>query len=140
MAMVKQQPLEISDRPSPNTTRGSIVNTASMSGLAVMGTLSAYNASKHGVVSMTRVDARQFADQGIRINCVCPGFVDTPMFRGSGLSDEYIELAKTQAPMKRFVQSSEIADGVLFLSGAYASAITGISLPVDAGALLFHII
>lgn len=138
--MMKQEPLQVSGRPTPNACRGSVVNTASMAGLAIIGGLPAYNASKHGVVSMTRVDARQYADQGIRINCVCPGFVDTPMFRGSGLSEEYIEAAKSQSPMKRFVAASEIADGAVFLSGTYASAITGVSLPVDGGSLLFHIV
>ena len=111
-----------------------------MAGLGIVGLLPAYNASKHGVVSMTRVDARQFAHKGIRINCVCPGFVDTPMFRGSGLSEQFIEAAKNQAPMKRFTETYEVADAVLYLSGTFASAVTGISLPVDAGALLFHIV
>jgi NAD(P)-dependent dehydrogenase (short-subunit alcohol dehydrogenase family) len=138
--MLQQDPLISTDQDVPNGCRGSIVNTASIAGLGVLGGLSAYHASKHSVVSMTRVDARQFADNGIRVNCVCPGFVDTPMFRGSGLSDEYIEAAKSQAPMHRFVAASEVADGVLFLSGSSASAITGVSLPIDAGALLFHIV
>jgi NAD(P)-dependent dehydrogenase (short-subunit alcohol dehydrogenase family) len=111
-----------------------------MAGLGIVGTLAAYNASKHGVVSMTRVDARQFADKGIRVNCVCPGFVDTPMFRESGLAEDYIDAAKNQAPMKRFTESHEIADGVLYLSGTFASGVTGVSLPVDGGTLLFHIV
>lgn len=138
--MMAQEPLKVNGRPKANICRGSIVNTASMAGLGVIGTLSTYNASKHGVVSMTRVDARQFADKGIRVNCVCPGFVDTPMFRNSGLSEEYIDTAKNHAPMKRFTEAHEIADGVLFLSGTFASGVTGVSLPVDGGTLLFHIV
>lgn len=138
--MMEQKLLEVSGRPRPNICRGSIVNTASAAGLGIIGSLGAYNASKHGVVSMTRVDARQFADKGIRINCICPGFVDTPMFRNSGLSEEHIQTAKNQAPMKRFVETHEIADGVLYLSGTFASAVTGVSHLVDGGMLLFHIV
>lgn len=140
--MAKQEPLDVQipGRPGANLCRGSIVNTASMAGLGIIGGLSAYNASKHGVVTTTRVDARQFAEQGLRINCVCPGFVDTPMLRGSGLSEDYLEAAKSQSPMRRFVQAAEIADGVVFLSGSCASAVTGISLPVDGGALLYHVV
>ena len=136
--MSKQEPLDVPG--VRNSPRGSIVNTASVAGLSVIGKLGPYNSSKHGVVSMTRVDARQFAKEGIRINSVCPGFVDTPLFRGSGLSPEYIASAEDQSPMQRLIDPAEIADGVVFLSGRSASAITGISMPIDGGALLYHII
>jgi len=136
--MVKQEPLVIPGLK--RVSRASIVNTASMAGLSAIGHLAPYISSKHGVVSMTRVDARQFAKEGIRINCVCPGFVDTPMFRGSGLSEEYIAAAEDQSPMKLLIDPADVADAVIFLSGRSASVITGISLPVDGGALLYHII
>jgi len=136
IAMLKQQPLPGVERAA----RGSIVNTASLSGLASIGRLSAYHSSKHAVVSMTRVDARQYASQGIRVNCVCPGFVKTPLMLGSNLSQEFLDLAKSQCPMQRFVEPEEIAEGVMFLHGSGASAVTGIHLPVDGGALLFHIV
>lgn len=135
--MLQQEPLSIPG--VKHVPRGSIVNTASMAGLAVMPTVGTYSASKHGIVSMTRVDARQYAAEGIRINCVCPGFVDTPMSRGE-MSEEWIQGAAKQAPMNRTVDSSEVADAVVFLSGSLATAVTGISLPVDCGALLYHII
>lgn len=136
--MTEQTPLTVSGLE--HVSKGSIVNTASMAGLSAISGLSAYNSSKHGVVTMTRVDARQFAKDGIRVNCVCPGFVDTPLFRGSGLSPEYIASAEDQSPMKRLIGAAEVAAAVIFLSSQSASAITGVSLPVDGGALLYHII
>ena len=136
--MLKQEPLPVVK--GQRACRGSIVNTASMSGLAVIGTLAPYNASKHAVVSMTRVDARQYAKDKIRVNCVCPGFTETPMFRGSDLSQEYINAAIAESPMNRLIDAEEIAEGVLFLSSSGGSAVTGISLPLDGGALLYHII
>ena len=135
--MLEQIPLIFNDH---RAQKGSIVNTASMNGIAVLGTLPGYNASKHAVVSMTRVDARTFAPEGIRVNCICPGFVETPMLTGSGLEDKYIEAAKAQNPSNRLMKAIEIANGVVFLAGSLASGITGIHLPIDGGGLLFHVV
>lgn len=120
--------------------QGSIVNTASLSGVATLGGFSAYHSSKHAVISMTRVDARQYGGQGIRINCVCPGVVDTPLLRSTPLSDEFIKISEAQCPLKRLIDPEEVANGVMFLHGNGASAVTGIHLPVDGGALLFHVV
>jgi NAD(P)-dependent dehydrogenase (short-subunit alcohol dehydrogenase family) len=136
MAMLKQEPLPGIKRAA----RGSIVNTSSLSGVAALGGFSAYHSSKHAVISMTRVDARQYGGQGIRINCVCPGVVDTPLLRSTPLSDKFIELSEAQAPMKRLINPEEIADGVTFLHGNGASSVTGVHLPIDGGALLFHVV
>jgi NAD(P)-dependent dehydrogenase (short-subunit alcohol dehydrogenase family) len=135
--MLKQSPLVFNDH---RAQKGSIINTASMNGIAVIGTLPGYNASKHAVVSMTRVDARQFAADGIRINCICPGFVETPMLTESGLEEKYIEAAKSQSPSNRLMKAAEIANGAVFLASSMASGITGVHLPIDGGAQLFHII
>ncbi|TVY24863.1 putative oxidoreductase [Lachnellula hyalina] len=135
--MLEQTPLIFNDH---RAQKGSIINTASMNGIAVLGTLPGYNASKHAVVSMTRVDARTFAPEGIRVNCICPGFVETPMLTGSGLEDKYIEAAKAQNPSNRLMKAIEIANGVVFLAGSLASGITGIHLPIDGGGLLFHVV
>ncbi|KAJ5633482.1 hypothetical protein N7490_009821 [Penicillium lividum] len=136
-AMLQQEPLCVPGvRHAP---RGSIVNTASMAGLSTMPGISAYTATKHGIISMTRVDARQYAEQGIRINSICPGFVDTPMLRGEML-DEWVKASARNAPMNRLIDPAEVANGVVFLSGSLATAVTGISLPVDGGALLYRIV
>ena len=137
--MLKQEPLDVG-LASFGTQRGSIVNTASICGIGVIGTIAAYNSSKHAVVQFSAVDARDFAQDRIRINTVCPGFVETPMLTGSNLSQEYLDAAKGQSPMNRLLQPLEIANAILFLSGSKASGITGVSLPVDCGAQLFHII
>jgi NAD(P)-dependent dehydrogenase (short-subunit alcohol dehydrogenase family) len=89
---------------------------------------------------MSAVDACQYAPEKIRINTVCPGFVDTPMLRGSGLAQEYIDAAVAQCPMNRLLHPREIANGIVFLSSSMASGITGINLPIDCGAQLYHII
>ena len=137
--MLKQDPLPIFEHEY-QVQRGSIVTVASLCGIAVIGTLSAYNASKHAVVQMCAVDARDYAGDKIRINTVCPGFVETPMLTGSGLSQEYLDAAKAQCPANRLLQPVEIANAILFLSGSQASGITGINLSVDCGANLFHVI
>lgn len=139
--MLTQEPLsvlppEFDDRE----VRGSIVNTASVSGTSALPTLSAYNSSKHAVVVMTRVDARQFAPHKIRINSVCPGFVPTPMMTSAGLTEEFLERTKIQSPMNRLTHPVEVAETVVFLSSSRASGITGVNLAVDAGATLFHVI
>jgi NAD(P)-dependent dehydrogenase (short-subunit alcohol dehydrogenase family) len=102
--------------------------------------MSTYHSSKHAVVSMTRVDARQYGEQGIRVNCVCPGVVETPLLEKSNLSKEWYDIAKAQCPMNRLIHPSEIAEGVMFLHGSGASSVTGIHLPLDGGALLYHVI
>ncbi|CAL5873681.1 uncharacterized protein PFLUO_LOCUS7963 [Penicillium psychrofluorescens] len=117
--MLQQEPISLSGMK--HAPRGSIVNTSSMAGL------------------MTRVDARQYAEQGVRINSICPGFVDTPMLRGE-MPDEWVQGAARNAPMNRLIDPAEVANGVIFLSGSLATAVTGISLPVDGGALLYHIV
>lgn len=134
--MLKQEPLPI--HKDHRDVRGSIVHTCSLAGHAPLATLSAYSGSKHGVASMVRVDARELASHGIRVNAVMPGFVDTPMYRGSGLTPEFMEAGAKQAPMNRMVDAREVAEAVVFLSGQQASAITGAFLPVDGGAFLYR--
>lgn len=143
LQILKQEPLN-TGLPSDAAQRGSIVNTASICGLDVIGTLAAYNSSKHAVVQFSVVDARDFAQDRIRINTVCPGFVKTPLPTGSNLSQVYLDAdldaAKGQAPMNRILQPVEIADASIVLSSSKATCITGLSLPVDCGAQLFHVI
>jgi NAD(P)-dependent dehydrogenase (short-subunit alcohol dehydrogenase family) len=134
--MLNQDPLHT--QYQYETQRGSIVNTASMCGLAMLPGLSGYTGSKHAAVQLSAVDARDYASDRIRINCVCPGVTDTPMLHGVNLDQEFLDATKSQCPMNRLLEPREIAKAVVFLSGSTASGITGVSLPVDGGAMLFH--
>jgi NAD(P)-dependent dehydrogenase (short-subunit alcohol dehydrogenase family) len=115
-------------------TGGSIVNTASIYGLVGIGGQSAYNASKHGVVGITRTVALEYAKKNIRCNAVCPGFTETPMLRTRTDADPSLsEYLDNQVPMRRKGQASEIAEAVMWLLSDRSSYVTGIALPVDGG-------
>ncbi|KAG6000821.1 hypothetical protein E4U21_004964 [Claviceps maximensis] len=114
--------------------RGSIVNVASILGLRGLASAAAYTASKHAVVGLTRVAALDYADRGLRVNAICPGFTDTPFLTGAG--ERLRALVATSAaatPMRRWARPDEIADGVLFLAGGRSSFVTGTTLAVDGG-------
>jgi NAD(P)-dependent dehydrogenase (short-subunit alcohol dehydrogenase family) len=112
---------------------GSIVNTASLAGLMAVPTLAAYIASKHGVVGLTRAAAVEVANDGIRVNCVCPAAIRTAMM--DVLPEErQLELLAPQA-MKRFGEPREVADSVVWLCSDRSSFVTGTALSVDAGAM-----
>jgi NAD(P)-dependent dehydrogenase (short-subunit alcohol dehydrogenase family) len=125
-------------KPSFGGQRGTIVNTASIAGYCIIPTASPYAASKHAVVALTRCDALRHAQDAIRINCVSPGAVWTPMLSDGGLPKEFIELGAAMAPMKRYLQPIEVANAILFLASPKASAISGINLPVDCGTQLLR--
>ncbi len=115
--------------------RGSIVNTASF--VAVMGAATSqisYSASKGGVLAMTRELGVQFAREGIRVNALCPGPVNTPLLRELFASDpERAQRRLVHVPMGRFAEASEIAAAVAFLASDDASFITASSFLVDGG-------
>lgn len=110
---------------------GAIVNTSSLAGLIGAPALSAYAASKHGVVGLTKTAAIEFASQGIRVNAVCPAAIATAMIRELPRERQQ-ELASPQA-IKRFGQPHEVADAVVWLCSDRASFVTGAAIPVDAG-------
>lgn len=112
---------------------GSIVNMASIGGLS--GAFSAtFAASKAAVVNLTRSMAVAHAQEGVRVNCVCPGYIDTPMIRHSVLgTPEGRARASAKHPMNRVGTAEEIAYAVLFLASDEASFVTGAILPVDGG-------
>lgn len=113
---------------------GAIVNTASAAGLVGLRHAAAYAASKHGVVGLTKTAALEYAQQGIRVNCVCPGFVDTPMVqRGIERRPEFKDLAISAEPVGRFAQPSEVGEAVAWLSSDAASFVTGLAMAVDGG-------
>jgi NAD(P)-dependent dehydrogenase (short-subunit alcohol dehydrogenase family) len=116
---------------------GVIVNNASGWGLVGGNEAAAYCAAKGGVVVLTKAMAVDHAQQGIRVNCICPGDVDTPMLpedaRRRGLAWEEYLAGAAQRPMGRIGRPEEVARAVLFLASEDASFITGAILPVDGG-------
>jgi NAD(P)-dependent dehydrogenase (short-subunit alcohol dehydrogenase family) len=113
---------------------GAIVNTASAAGLVGVEGLSAYNASKHGVVGLTKTAALEFAQKNIRVNCVCPGLINTPMVArmiDSGGMNEQDFIASE--PVGRMGKPEEIGEGVVWMLSDAASFVTGHSLAIDGG-------
>jgi len=120
---------------------GSIVNVASIEGLEGSEGGSAYNASKGGVVLLTKAMAMDYARRGIRVNAVCPGFVDTPLLRRvfdeMGLGEFKAKVADAHQ-VGRLGRADEIAAAALFLASDDASFVTGHALPVDGGYTAGH--
>ncbi len=116
-------------------TPGAIVNTGSTSSFRPLETSSAYTASKHGVIGLTKVAALEYSPQGIRVNSISPGAIDTPMLRGAldtfGTTEE--EFAPVLSLFGRFGKPTEVAQASLWLVSDLASYVTGANLAVDAG-------
>jgi len=110
---------------------GVIINTASILGLIGSATSSAYVAAKHGVVGLTKTAAADHAEDNIRVNAVCPGYIETAMteetMRRRG------ERILARVPMARMGQANEIAEAVVWLCSPKASFVTGVSWAVDGG-------
>lgn len=115
-----------------------IVGISSIEGLAANPWIPAYCASKAGLLGMTRSMAAQLGPLGIRINAVCPGFIQTPMLQMALDVDEVRTGFEQAAPLGRIGQPSEIADAVAFLMSPKASFITGTHLVVDGGVTCHH--
>jgi meso-butanediol dehydrogenase / (S,S)-butanediol dehydrogenase / diacetyl reductase len=115
--------------------KGVIVNTASISGTGGDYGLSSYNAAKAGVINLTRSAAIENARHNIRINCVCPGFIDTraAQILGAERADEVRRIHAAAHPIGRVGQPGEIASTVLFLASEEASFITGAAIVADGG-------
>lgn len=93
----------------------------------------AYCASKAAIINMTRANAIDFSEHGIRVNCVCPGVIGTPMTQGSAEIREALKPAVDIAPMRRLGTPDEVANATLFLCSSQASFIQGHALVVDGG-------
>jgi NAD(P)-dependent dehydrogenase (short-subunit alcohol dehydrogenase family) len=117
--------------------KGSIVNVSSVQGLASQRNVLAYSTSKHGMIGLTRTMAVDFAARGIRVNCVCPGTIDTPMVQATIAQDHNPDrLRKTLAgmhPLRRIGQPAEIGEVITFLASDRASFMTGSIVVVDGG-------
>jgi NAD(P)-dependent dehydrogenase (short-subunit alcohol dehydrogenase family) len=121
--------------PHLRKTRGCIINMSSMVGLIGQSNAGAYSASKGGIVAMTKGMALDFAVDGIRVNCICPGWVHTPLvedwFSQQNDPQKAKEYIYSVHPLKRIASSEEIGKTAAFLASSEASFITGIALPVD---------
>ena len=115
--------------------RGSIVNIASVAGLSGVADRSAYNASKHGLIGLTRTLAVEWGGRGVRVNAVCPGWVKTPMDDASQGEGAYGDADITDhVPLGRFASPDDVAQAVAFLADpAKSGFVNGVSLSVDGG-------
>lgn len=114
--------------------KGAIVNTASINGLVGNAGQPAYVSSKHGVVGLTRHGALRWAKDGIRVNAVCPGVIETPMTAPLVGNPDMRKVIDAMTPMGRMGQAEEVASAVLWLCSDQASFVTGHPLVVDGGA------
>jgi 3-hydroxybutyrate dehydrogenase len=122
---------------------GRIVNVASINGLVGFAGKAGYNSAKHGLIGLTKVAAREGAAQGVTVNALCPGYVDTPLVR-----NQFVDLARTRnvplervledvlyplVPLRRLLTTREIADYALFLASDKGAGITGTAVVIDGG-------
>ncbi len=122
---------------------GRIINIASMYGLVGFAGKAAYNGAKHGVIGLTKAAALETAPFGITVNAVCPGYVDTALFReqladvaatrGIPLQNVLEEVIFPLIPQRRLLEVKEVADYVIFLAGEQAKGITGQAIVIDGG-------
>ena len=115
--------------------RGSIVNVASVAGLAGIAQRSAYNASKHGLIGLTKTLAAEWGGRGVRVNAVCPGWIKTEMDAADQGSGAYSDAdIVNRVPMARFARANDVAETIAFLlDDERGGFINGVALPVDGG-------
>ena len=112
---------------------GSVINLSSILGLVGIGAEDAYVAAKHGVVGLTKNFAIAFGQRGVRINCINPGWIETPMTATIREMEVMNTQVMTQTPLGRYGRPEEIAKAALFLASDDSSYMTGASLVVDGG-------
>jgi NAD(P)-dependent dehydrogenase (short-subunit alcohol dehydrogenase family) len=110
---------------------GAIVNCSSLGGLVGLPGRAAYHATKHGVIGLTKSAALDVAAQGIRVNAVCPGCIETPM--GEGIDPAAMNEFLKEQPIGRMGKPEEIAAAALWLCSPASSLVMGVALPVDGG-------
>lgn len=131
--MLQQEPIlsSIDGRP---LQRGSIVNFGSIQGVVGITLSTAYTATKHAILGLTRTASEDYSKEGLRINAICPGYTETPMTTSNPqVLQAMQERVATSVPMQRMGSPREIADGVLYLSGGRSSFVAGSALMVDGG-------
>lgn len=126
--------------PALRETRGNIVLVASVQSFATQQNVTAYTVSKHALIGLTRSAAVDYAREGIRVNCVAPGTVDTPMLHWAASLDPnpqaVMEAVQRIHPIGRIAQPREVAEVICFLASPRASFVTGAAYVVDGGLLL----
>jgi NAD(P)-dependent dehydrogenase (short-subunit alcohol dehydrogenase family) len=124
--------------------KGRIINVASVAGLKGYPYLAAYCASKHGLIGLTRALAAEYADKGVTVNAICPGYVESPLLTGAiqnivektGRTVEEVRMElEAQNPQNRFLEASEVASMCLFLASDDARGVNGQAIPICGGAL-----
>jgi meso-butanediol dehydrogenase/(S,S)-butanediol dehydrogenase/diacetyl reductase len=119
--------------PLLRQVKGAVVNIASQAALVSLPMQAAYTTAKAGVAALTRSLAIDWADAGVRVNCVCPGFTRTPMSAAFFENPTFTAAATRRIPLGRILEPHEIAGAIAFLASPLAAAITGVVLPVDGG-------
>lgn len=112
---------------------GTIINMSSIFGIVGADVRAAYVASKGAVTNLTRGMALDYAQDNIRVNCICPGFVETPLVAGVVRTPEEYQKLADKHPLRRLGQPEEIAYGALYLASDESAFVTGIALPIDGG-------
>ena len=128
--MLKQAPL-----PDYGNIRGSIVSVSSLAGLNASSGMSAYCASKHAIIGFAKADALDYGPDGIRVNCIAPGLIDTELFRTTspaGAAEFMIE----RTPLRRLGAPKDVGNVATWLSARTSSFLTGAVIPVDGGLVL----
>ncbi len=125
-------------------SKGRIINIASVAGLKGYPYLAAYTASKHGLIGLTRALAVEYADKGVTVNAICPGYVDSPLLTGAiqnivektGRTAEEVRTElEDQNPQHRFLEATEVAAMAIFLASDEAKGVNGQALSICGGAL-----
>lgn len=114
-------------------TKGTIINTSSFVARAASAGSSAYAASKAGVDAMTRALALEVGGEGIRVNTIAPGVIETPMFKESGVSDEFRQALANHSALRRLGRPEDIAEAAVWLASDQSSFVTGQSILIDGG-------
>ena len=119
--------------PYLKESSGCVLNVASVFGLVGGPQTAAYATAKGAVVNFTRTTAVDYAEAGVRVNSICPGFVRTAMTESELEKDSFYEFVLSQTPIDRVAEPEEVAKPAAFLASEGASYITGVNLPIDGG-------